>query len=350
MKKIILFLILTQSIISCSNSDDSADDNPISSGNYYAVGSTYGKNKDNNFTQLASVWIDGAPTILSNTAISSVANAVASYNNDIYVAGTESVNNGNTILKVWKNNSGENVTDGNHLVEATDLTVNEGNIYIAGNEFIGPLNSSIATVWKNGQAIRLSDKISEANAVYVLNNDVYVTGYKVINDKKTAIVWKNGVETVLTSEEDDLESIATDIYVNAENIYVIGYLRNSFKSRAILWKNNSPFILSNENDFSQANALFVYNTDVYVVGCDIDTHKYDFVGKVWKNGTLVKEINGANPKSIDIKNNKIYIAGSGLDERGMHDEGKIWESDLNNLNFVAKYKFPNNKVNAILVK
>ena len=350
MKKIILFLILTQSIISCSNSNDSADDNQISDGKYYAVGSKYGKNKDNIFTQLASVWIDGAPTILSNTAISSVANAVAFYNNDIYVAGTESLNNGNTILKVWKNNNGESVTDGSHLVEATDLIVNEGNIYISGNEYVGHLNSSIATVWKNGQAIHLSDKTSEANAVYVYNNDVYVTGYKVIDDKETAILWKNGVETVLSSGDDDLESIATDIYVDANTIYVTGYLRNLFKSRAILWINNSLSILSDENDFSQANALFVYNTDVYVVGCDIDTDRYDFLGKVWKNGTLAEEINGANPKSIDIKNNTIYIAGTGLDERGMHDEGKIWESDLNNLNFIAKYKFPNDKINAVLVK
>jgi hypothetical protein len=350
MKKIIAFLILTQSIISCSNSDDSAEDNQISGGKYYAVGSTYGKNKDNNFTQLASVWIDGEPTILSNTASSSVANAVTFYNNDTYIVGTESLNNGNAILKIWKNNTGESLTDGNHTVEATDLTVNEGNVYISGNEFIGTLNSSIATIWKNGQAIRLSDKTSEANAIYLYKNDVYATGYKIIDDKKTAIVWKNGVETVLTSEQDDLESIATDIYVDANAIYVTGYLRNPFKSKAILWKNNSPATLSDENDFSQANALFVHNTDVYVVGCHIDTHQYDFVGKIWKNGTLVKEINGANPKSIIIKNNKIYTAGSGLDEKGMNDEGTIWESNLNNLDFIAKYKFPNNKLNAVLVK
>ncbi|GGF11199.1 hypothetical protein [Flavobacterium limi] len=350
MKKIILFLILTQSAISCTNSEVTADDNQMSEGKYYAVGSTYGKNKDNQFTQLASVWIDGIPTILSNTAIVSAANAVAFYNNDRYVAGTESLSNGNTILKLWKNNTSESVTDGNHHVEVTDLIVSEGNVYIAGNESVGPLNSSIATIWKNGQVLRLSDQTSEANAVYVYNNDVYATGYKVIDDKKIAIVWKNGVETVLNSEQNDLESTATDIYVDADNIYVVGYLRNSFKSRAILWKNNSPATLSDENDFSQAKALFVHNTDVYVVGCDIDTDRYDFVGKVWKNGTLVTEINGANPKSIDIKNNKIYMAGTGLDDRGMHDEGKIWESDVTNLNFVAKYKFPNNKINAVLVK
>lgn len=351
MRRLFLLLSLTQLIVSCSNdsSEENEDDNN-QGGKYFVVGSKYGRNAANNFSWLAAVWVDGVPTVLPNAGMVSVANAIAFYNNDTYIAGTETLENGSNILKLWKNNTSENLTDGTHRVEATDIAVNQGNVYIVGNEYVGLLNFSIATVWKNGQTIHLTDETSEANAVYVYNNDVYVTGYKVIFDKKTAVVWKNGTETVLYSEEGDLESIGTDVYADDKNMYVTGNLRNSEKSAAILWKNKIASTLSDENNFSEANALFVHNSDVYVIGCDIDTDKYNFIGKIWKNGILVNEINGVNPISITINNNKIYAAAFGLDDKGINQEDKIWESNLNNLDFTTKYKFPNDKINAVLVK
>ena len=350
MKKIILLLILTKFITSCSNDGNEAkEENNISDGKFIAVGSKYSRNRDNNFSQLASIWVDGVPTTLSNTG-TSVADAVAFYNNDLYIAGTESLGNGNQILKLWKNNTSQNLTDGNHHVEATNIVINQENVYISGNEYSGSLNSSLATFWKNGQATHLTDQVSEANAIYIHNNDIYVTGFKVIDNKKTAVVWKNGIETVLYVEDNDLESIGTDIYVDNGNVYVTGCLRNSVKSAAVIWKNKMITTLSDENNYSETRALFVHNSDVYIVGCDIDTHDYDFVGKIWKNGTLVKEINNGNPECITVKNNKIYIGGSGLDDRGMNQEGKIWEAELNNLDFLAKYKFPNDEIKAVLIK
>ena len=351
MRRLFLVLTLTQLMVSCSNdSSETKEEDGNNSGKNFLVGSKYGPNKNNNFSWLAAIWVDGVPTVLSNEGIS-VANAIALYNNDIYVVGTESLGNGNDILKLWKNNISENLTGGEHHVEATDIVVSEGNVYIVGNEYSGSLNSSIATVWKNGQSINLSDEISEANAVYVYNGEAFVAGYKIINDKKTAIVWKIGKgETPLYSDKDDLESIATDIYVDKNGVYVTGYLRNSTKSTAMVWKNSVATALSDESTFSEAKTLFVHNSDVYVGGCDIDTHDYDFVGKIWKNGVLVKKINGANPVSMDIKNNKIYIAAFGLDDKGINQQDKIWESGLDNLDFVAKYKFSNVKINAVLVE
>lgn len=351
MKRLFLLLALIQVMFSCSNdSSGTKDEEETNSGKYFVVGSKYDRNKDNNFSWLATIWVDGVPTVLSNEGLSE-ANAVAVYNNDIYVAGTESLGNGNDILKLWKNNISESLTDGKHHVEARDIVVSEGNVYIAGNQYIGSLNSSIATVWKNGQAISLSDERSEANAVYVYNNEVYVAGYKEIYDKKTAIVWKVGKEeTPLYSESDDLESIATDIYVDNSGVYVTGNLRNSTKSTALIWKNKVVTVLSDVNNYSEANALFVHNDDVYVSGCDIDTDDYNFVGKIWKNGSLVKEINGVNPLNISIVDDKFYTAAFGLDDKGINQEDKILESDLNNLDFTAKYKFPKDKIKAVLVK
>lgn len=353
MKKIILFLILTQSIISCSNdtSEKKENDIDITTGKYFAVGSKYGKNKENNFSYMASIWVDGVPVILSDKGSSSTANAIAFYNNDTYIAGTESLQNGNDILKLWKNNVAESLTDGKHHVEAADIAINQRDVYIVGNEYIGSLNTSIATVWKNGTPIRLSDEISEANAISIHNNEMYIAGYKEYYGKKTAIVWKlNGSETFLYTEKDDLESTASDIYVDESGIYVTGYLRNSGKSAAILWKNTVATRLSDENSFSEARTLFVHNGDVYVCGYDIDIHKYDFTGKIWKNGSLVKEMNNAKPESVSIKDNKILIGGIGLGERKVSHEAKIWDSDINNLNSVQQHGFGADKINAVLIK
>lgn len=338
-------------MVSCSSDSSDVTDNNSNEGKYFAVGIQYGKNKANNFAYMASIWVDGVPTNLSNTVSYSTADAIALNDNDIYVVGTETADNNNVVLKLWKNNVGKNITDGAYRVQATDIVVNQGNVYIAGNEYLGLLNSPIATIWRNGQAIRLTtDVISEVNAVYVYGNDIYAAGYKMINDKKTAITWKNGVETILYSEDDDLESIATDIYADDSGIYVTGAARNSDKSTAILWKNTVATPLSNPEVYTEAKALFVQNSDVYVCGHEINTDNYQFTGRIWKNGNLIDEIANGHLESICIKENKIYTGGTGLDDEGMDQEGKIWESDLETLDFTAKYKFTANAIKAVLVK
>ncbi|REH01677.1 hypothetical protein [Flavobacterium aquicola] len=351
MKKLLLVIAMTQLMVSCSDdTSETKKEEETNSGKYYVVGSKYDRNSENNYSWLAAIWVDGVPTVLSNEGLSE-ANAVAIYNNDIYVAGTQSLSNGNDVLKLWKNNAAESLTDGKYRVEARDLAVSEGNVYIAGNEYKGSLNTSIATVWKNGQAIHLSDEISEVNAICLYNNDVYAAGYKEIDGKKTAIIWKIGKEeTILYSGDDDFESIATDIYVDDKGVFASGNIRNSTKSTAMLWKNTIGTALSDVENYSQANALFVNGSDVYVCGTDINTRVYTFIGKVWKNGNLIKEISGYNSLNINIADNKIYIASFGLDGNDINSEHKVFESGLDNLNFTEKYKFTNDKINAVLVK
>src|SRR6187431_992135 len=138
MKRLFLLLALTQLMVSCFDDSLGSQDEDNNSAKNFAVGSKYGLNKDNNLTQLATIWVDGAPTVLSNKGFS-VANAIALYNNDTYVVGTESLGNGNDILKLWKNNTSEDLTDGAHHVEATDIVVSQGNVYIVGNEYKGSL-------------------------------------------------------------------------------------------------------------------------------------------------------------------------------------------------------------------
>lgn len=343
MKRVLLLLILVKFIISCSN--DSHAENNINEKKYYAVGSKYSRTKENYYTWVASIWIDGVPTLLSNSGTPSVAKALAFYNNDIYITGTESTKDGNDILKLWKNNVEENLTDGSDNLIPNDIAVHQGNVYIVGN------SHSVATIWKNGKATYLSNKSSEANAIFIYNDNVYVTGNNVVNNKHTAVVWKDGVETILYSEEDNFQSTGTDIYVDDKNIYVTGYLTHLNQSIPIIWKNNIATTLSNPdiNKNYQANALFVYNSDVYVCGFERDINYYD-TGKIWKNGILIKDIIGANPTCIIVNNNKIFTAGFGLPQGNVPQEAKIWESNVEDLKFVEKYRFPLDEINDFQIK
>ena len=152
------------------------------------------------------------------------------------------------------------------------------------------------------------------------------------------------------SGSDDLESGATDIYVDATGVYVTGYIRKSTKSTAVLWKNAVSVSLSNPEVYTEAKALFVHNSDLYVCGYQVDINDYKFKGKIWKNGFLIGEITDGKLESVYIKGNEIFVAGFGLNTTKINQEAKIWKSNLNNINFIEEYKFPSDEIKAIVVK
>ncbi len=86
-------------------------------------------------------------------------------------------------------------------VSCSKTTNNAGavNVYVAGYENRGKLIT--ARYWKNGQSIMLplSQNESEANAVFLSGNDVYIAGSEddqILNPK--AKYWKNGEDRPFT--------------------------------------------------------------------------------------------------------------------------------------------------------
>jgi hypothetical protein len=51
-----------------------------------------------------------------------------------------------------------------------------------------------AVYWKNGQALRLTDRQNESEAlsIFVTGSDVYAAGAEEINGTSTTTYWKNG--------------------------------------------------------------------------------------------------------------------------------------------------------------
>jgi hypothetical protein len=161
---------------------------------------------------------------------------------DVYVAGYVENNSGKSIATVWKN--------------GTAISLGKGvaySVYVSGNDvFVAGAVGDTAVVWKNGVATNLSSIGSGANSVYVSGNDVYVAGLVHILGVATAVVWKNGVATRL------LEGEANSVFVSQGTVYVAGW---AYKSGAILvatvWKNGTPTQFTDGSNASIATSVFV---------------------------------------------------------------------------------------------
>ena len=174
--------------------------------------------------------------------------------NDVYVAGCERYDG---VGVLWKNGIAQ--------VFSTNDRIQESSMFVSGNDvyFIGS-----NTVWKNNEIIQRLE--GTATSVYVVNNEVYVSGYIYKKNNRIATVWINGVAHYLTDETT--YSYANSIFVSDGDIYVAGIEDR----RSTLWRNGVPQTLPGG---SKANAVFVSNNDVYV------TTEY----RVLKNGTVIME-------------------------------------------------------------
>ena len=108
----------------------------------------------------------------------------------------------------------------------------------------------MATLWKNGEPIRLSDGTgnAEARSVYVAGDDVYVAGYMIFGSNPIAVVWKNGTAVPLSTRSSN----AGSVYVNGGLVYVAG--EEFIKAyTASLWRDGTLAMLSDR--YSSAKSV-----------------------------------------------------------------------------------------------
>ncbi|MCL1893870.1 MAG: hypothetical protein FWG02_06525 [Holophagaceae bacterium] len=173
--------------------------------------------------------------------------------------------------------------------EANDVFVAGGNVYLAGKTF--DRGKIIATLWKNGDFIPLSDgkEDAEAYSVSVSGNNVYVTGRMSNGRKFVPALWKNGEFSTLGDGVKN--GIAYSVFASGDDVYVAGHETGGINDRysfATVWKNgNIYYRLSGDQRYGGAQAIFLNGKDVYVVGYESVSY-YGGYRKIllWKNGAI----------------------------------------------------------------
>ena len=146
-------------------------------------------------------------------------------NNDVYVI---SIRNNDDVVQKLKPRHMDSEIAG-YYIEANSVFVSEEDVYVAGTrkepytdgDYTYPhaFKSKTAVVWKNGVGKNLTDadgrNDTEANSVYVLDNDVYVVGNGDIDYKKrVAKLWINGKLQNLT--DGTFKAAAFSVFVTKQ--------------------------------------------------------------------------------------------------------------------------------------
>ena len=173
----------------------------------------------------------------------------------------------------------------------------------------GPQNSTV-------------DVYSEyVSGIFVAGGNVYVAGGSneyysgVPSSYQFARYWNQGVATSLVGNLVDSSGgnvnarpITTGIYVSGTDVYVAGTVGGSFPSQAVVWKNGVASILGN----GTANSIFVSGSDVYVAGSSLINTNY--VATYWVNGqpTVLSTSPSTLAQSIFVSGSDIYVAGTDI--------------------------------------
>ncbi len=239
---------------------------------------------------------NGIPTYLTGDSGTAMAYSIAVSQNDVYVAGFERSGIVD-VAKYWKNGTGIVLTDSPISGIASAIAVSGRDVYVAGtvsrlqitppgrgrtmpfdirsgntssaSSYISP----IATYWKNGSPIQLTNGTypAYATSIAISGNDVYVAGYVVQGANTKAIYWKNGIEA--GPGTDSRNSSATGIAISASgDVYMVGIEANSDNSGdiATCWKNGVASSLAGDTLNTFAESVFISGNDVYVAGYSWD--------------------------------------------------------------------------------
>jgi uncharacterized membrane protein len=161
-------------------------------------------------------------------------------------------------------------------------------IYCSGNNGPGEFKDDNACYWKNGQTFQLSPLGSRASGLFVLKQDIIVSGEYLDEDGHTkACYWKNGELTKLPSSSNT--TYTSSIYVDKKDIYISGHYDNEKFSQACYWKNGVLTDLEHKKDGSCfTRSIIVKGKDIYVAGycayAEDNVHHIDAC--YWKNGNI----------------------------------------------------------------
>ncbi len=299
MKKIFIALFLFIGLLQVSCSPETVSNSPTTNPvDVYVAGS-----KDDQ----ACYWKNGQIVILdSNNLPSTIAKKIIVSNGNVYVLGNgESINKSYSLF--WKNgvltNLSVSFSIGVSIVESiTDMEVIDNDVYFVGYKTSsGTVYIKQLTYWKNNIPTTIKNYLGGFNnnpKIKVVNNDVYITAASEISSNPFYRIdgfYKNGVFNQIQN------SIIYSFTKNNNDVYVTGY--KLITEAEGFYKNISNNSETTIPSCSKISFLIFDNNKTY----------YSDTEKIYKNGNLIYQIpiGSNNVFDLKIKDDIIYkIAGS----------------------------------------
>ena len=209
------------------------------------------------------------------------------YGPDVFAIGTMAIPG--YVMLYWKN--GVQISlDGSAYGYPTGMALVDTTVYIAGY-YYDTGNDPQGLFWKNLSLSKLSEGLVKhtTGGMAVSGNDVYVAGFQEPDNDQDNLIniaeyWKNGQEVILTDKTQYAQAVA--IAVNGADVYVVGNVQGNASQVATLWKNGVESGLSTTPDgqYGYATGITIANGDVYISGY---AYHGTTTAEYWKNGVEV---------------------------------------------------------------
>lgn len=245
----------------------------------------------------------------------------------VYVAGFEMDENWIAHAMLWTDGVGQKLS--NKESEANAVAVSGDNVYVAGywSETIDHVRYTYATIWENGVEKKIGETVySNARAVFISGNDVYAAGAEGVQSLRGytnyPVVWKNGVAQKL-AEKGEVYAI----YVSGGDVYAVGNVFDENNvMRAAIWKNGD--IQMFDEEYTQAHSVYVSGTDVYVSGLEAVRGESGtaYYGFLWKNGVYSRFENSNRAYHVSVWDGDLYVGGSVDFGEGGSGSARLWKN------------------------
>lgn len=239
------------------------------------------------------------------------------YEPDVFVAGFINKNAG-SIATYWKNGNAVSVSDNESNLNA--ISVNASGIYVAGWERIN--NLQLANYWKDGVKTTLATGTSAVYAMAVNGTEVYTGGFEIIDGFDFPRYWNNSAGTSIVVRDPIIDKdvlgngACGGLYFANNNVYAVGNYRNS-QGRVSPWETKNGVVpantVPNNDKHCFANAVFVNGGDEYIVGTQNSPVTGLAMATIWKNGEATLLTDGTNSfavaRAVIVVGNDVYVAG-----------------------------------------
>jgi hypothetical protein len=196
-----------------------------------------------------------------------------------------------------------------HIVGKAIQVVGE-DIYVAADDYTVD-GFPIAKYWINSEEFVLSEQKSGVTDMAIYNNIVYVTGYEVDSTGlHIATYWENGVATYIDSGGSI--SIANAITIYEGDVYIAGFkadYNNGDNEIAKYWINGEEFEIT-RNTTAFASDIFIKDNKVYTLVNESVNNVV--LARYWedKNEHILSENKTASlGLSMTIADGTVYVSG-----------------------------------------